>query len=146
MSRDRGPVSVRPQRFGPRSFSVAAPVFFGADGPSVTCTSGALVQKGRPFVHGYELYLERATITYESGVQPLTVFLAGGSVEQPKLSGGDDPIAGFTAELQATVNGVRSGTASDLLGGALARDALMLCVRECDSVRTGQIVSVQGAD
>ena len=57
-----------------------------------------------------------------------------------------NPIAGFTAELQAAVDGVRSGTAPDMLGGALARDALVLCVRECDSVRTGQIVSVKGAD
>jgi predicted dehydrogenase len=125
---------------------LATQYLFGADGPSVTCTSGALSQKGRPFVHGYELYLERATLTYESGVQPLTLLLADGTVDHPKLSGGDDAIAGFTAELQAAVDGVQSGTAPDVLGGALARDALVLCVRECDSVRTGQIVSIQGAD
>src|SRR5207302_528037 len=27
---------------------------YGAGGPAVTCSSGALAMKGRPFVHGYE--------------------------------------------------------------------------------------------
>src|SRR5947209_7848340 len=33
---------------------------YGGGGPAVSCSSGALAQKGRPFVHGYEIYLERA--------------------------------------------------------------------------------------
>ena len=39
---------------------------YGAGGPAVTCTSGALVQKGRPFVHGYEIFLEKATLLYQA--------------------------------------------------------------------------------
>jgi hypothetical protein len=48
---------------------------YGAGGPCVGCVSGALAQSGRPFVHGFEVYLERATLVFESGSQPLTVRL-----------------------------------------------------------------------
>src|SRR5207253_9260249 len=77
---------------------------YGPGGPAVTCSSGALAMKGRPFVHGYEIYLERATLVYESGTCPLTVLTApspksgegeGGGVEQPKLPGGDDATTAF---------------------------------------------------
>src|SRR5262249_41498455 len=40
---------------------------YGTGGPSVSCASGALAQKGRPFVHGFEVYFERATVVYQSG-------------------------------------------------------------------------------
>jgi predicted dehydrogenase len=35
---------------------------YGPGGPAVTCSSGALSMGGRPFVHGYEIYLEKATL------------------------------------------------------------------------------------
>ena len=85
----------------------------------VTCTSGALCQKGRPFVHGYEIYLEKATLLYQSGTQPLTVLTADGKSAQPKLAGGDDATSAFTSELQAAVEGVKSGREPDLLSGQL---------------------------
>jgi predicted dehydrogenase len=114
---------------------------YGPGGPSVSCTSGALAQKGRPFVHGFEIYLEKATLLFQSGVQPLTVLDAAGGSTQPAL-GGADPVAAFTTELQAAVDGVAAGKEPDLLSGQLARDALVLCYRECESVRTGQAVAV----
>jgi predicted dehydrogenase len=115
---------------------------YGPGGPCVSCSSGAIAQKGRPFVHGYEIYLERATLLFESGVTPLTVLTADGKSERPQLPGGDDPTTAFTAEIQAAVNGVGAGKAPDLLSGQLARDALVLCYKECESVRTGVGVDV----
>ncbi len=115
---------------------------YGTGGPAISCSSGALAQKGRPFVHGFEIYLERATLVFESGATPLTVLTAEGRTEQPKLEGGDDPVAGFTRELQTAVDGVVSGREPDMLSGKLARDALMLCYRECESVRSGRIVVI----
>jgi predicted dehydrogenase len=115
---------------------------YGRGGPAISCSSGALCQKGRPFVHGYEIYLERATLVYESGTTPLTVLTADGKAKQPKLKGGDDILSAFTAELQAAAEGVRTGRAPDLLSGQLARDALALCIKECQSVRTGKAVAV----
>jgi predicted dehydrogenase len=110
------------------------------DGPAVSCSSGALAQNGRPFVHGYEIYLERATLVYESGTTPLTVLLADGKTKQPKLKGGGAATAAFTEEIQTAADGVASGQEPDLLSGKLARDALMLCYKECQSVRSGKPV------
>jgi len=108
----------------------------------VTCSSGALCQKGREFVHGFEIYLDNATLTFESGTCPLTVFDAGGKVKQPKTKGGSDPTGAFITEIQTAVDGVAEGKEPDLLGGKLARDALVLCLKECQAVRTGKPVMV----
>jgi predicted dehydrogenase len=115
---------------------------YGAGGPAVTCSSGAVAMKGRPFVHGYELYLEKATLIYESGTCPLTVLKADGTSEQPKLSGGDDATTAFTLEIQAAVDGIKANREPDLLSGKLARDALVLCYRECESVKSGKVVAM----
>ena len=115
---------------------------YGPGGPCVTCSSGALAMKGRPFVHGYEVYLEKATLVYESGTCPLTLLTADGKSEQPKLAGGDDATAAFTLEIQAAVDGVKNNKEPDYLSGKLARDALVLCHKECESVRTGKAVAV----
>ena len=115
---------------------------YGPGGPAVTCSSGAVAMKGRPFVHGYEIYLEKATLVYESGPCPLTVLTADGKTEQPKLTGGDEATTAFTLELQAAVDGVAAGKAPDLLSGKLARDALVLCHKECESVKTGKAVAM----
>ncbi|HEX3147676.1 MAG TPA: Gfo/Idh/MocA family oxidoreductase [Gemmataceae bacterium] len=109
---------------------------FGTGGPSITCTSGALAMSGRPFVHGYELYFEKATLLYESDSCPLTCITSGKS-EPVALAGGvGGDVAGFVAELQAAVDGVASGKMPDLLSGQLARDALVMCYKECESVTT----------
>lgn len=115
---------------------------YGSDGPCVSCSSGAVAHKGRMFVHGYEIYLERATLVYESGATPLTVLTEDGKADKPWLAGGDDATTAFTAEIQAAVKGVNEGQEPDLLSGKLARDALVLCYNECQSVRTGKAVAV----
>jgi predicted dehydrogenase len=115
---------------------------YGPGGPAVSCSSGAVAQKGREFVHGFEIYLEKATLAYDSAGTPLTVYTPDGKAEQPKLEGGGDPITAFAAEIQAAVNGVVSGKEPDLLSGQLARDALVLCHKECESVRSGAVVAV----
>ncbi|MBN9119915.1 MAG: Gfo/Idh/MocA family oxidoreductase [Planctomycetes bacterium] len=114
----------------------------GPGGPAVTCSSGALSMSGRPFVHGYEIYLERGTLLYDSGGTPLTVLTADGKATQPALAGGGDPLSAFGDELQTAVDAAGSGKEPDLLSGKLARDALVLCHREIESVKTGKPVAV----
>ncbi len=116
---------------------------YGPGGPAVTCSSGALAMNGRPFVHGYEIYLEKATLTYDSYGIPLTLLSADGQAMQPKVEGSGDPLAAFTQELQAAVEAVQSGQEPALLSGKLARDALALCHCEIESVKTGQPVNVR---
>ena len=114
---------------------------YGPGGPALSCSSGAVAMKARPFVHGFELYLERATLVHESGSTPLTVLHADGKSEQPKLGSGD-PVDSFASEIQAAVDGASSGKSPDVLSGQLARDALVMCLRECESVRNGKAVAI----
>lgn len=114
---------------------------YGPGGPALTCSSGALAMKSRPFVHGYELYFERATLTYASGSLPLTLLPADGPPSAVAL-----PVAGeltaFTQEIQQAVDAVAEGKPAELIAAPLARDALALCFRECESVRTGKVIDV----
>lgn len=113
---------------------------YGPGGPAVTCSSGAVCMSGRPFAHGFEIYLEKATLIHDGTA--LTVLTADGKSSQPQFPGGGDPIAAFADELRAAVEGVKSGKEPDLLSGQLARDALVLCHREIESVKTGKAVNV----
>ena len=115
---------------------------YGPGGPSVTCSSGAVAMPSRPFVHGYEIYLEKATLSYSSDGVPLTVYTADGKTDRPTLPGSGDPLAAFAEELQTAVDAVRTGREPDLLSGKLARDALVMCLNECDSVKTGRHVAI----
>lgn len=114
---------------------------YGAGGPAISCSSGAVSQKGREFVHGFEIYLEKAMLTLSGG--PLTLYTADGKVKQPKLKGAGDPTAAFTMELQTAVDGVQAGKVPDLLSAQLARDALVMCFKEIESVKTGKPVALK---
>jgi predicted dehydrogenase len=115
---------------------------YGDGGPVISCSSGAVAMSSRPFVHAFEVYLEKATLEYESGTTPLTVFTGNGKPKQPRLRGTTDPLAAFAAEIRSAVDSVLSGRESHFLSGKLARDALVLCHKECQSVRTGKAVAV----
>ncbi len=116
---------------------------------AVAAVSGALSQAGRPFMHGFEIYLERATLAFAFAnlggqgpvTTPLSVILPDGTVERPELGSGD-PIDAFAEELAAAVESVASGTVAPRLSGELARQALMICRAEIESVRTCATVTV----
>jgi predicted dehydrogenase len=113
------------------------------NGPSVTCSSGAVAASGRPFMHGFQIYLERATLAYNSAGLPLTVYGADGSTTVPDLGASSDPLAAFTMEIQSAVDATRSGLVPDSLSATTARNALALCYREIASVEKGRIVKVK---
>jgi predicted dehydrogenase len=122
------------------------------DDPNLTISSvsGALSQSGRPFAHGFEFYLENATISFEFAnlagqghlATPLSVILPDGTVDRPDLPGSGDPVEAFEAELAAAVGAVASGTPNPTLSGELARQALKLCHAEIQSARTGKVVNL----
>jgi len=115
----------------------------------VTAASGALMQQGRPFTHAYEIYLERASLLFDFAnfvdkpilAMPVTVLTGTGRVLRPKLGSGD-PIDSFAAEVREVVRCVRSGNPSPLLDGQLARDALLLCQRQTQSLLKRRAVKV----
>jgi predicted dehydrogenase len=50
------------------------------------------------------------------------------------------PVDAFAAEIAEVVRAVKTNRPSELLSGTLARDALAICHRETESVRTGRLV------
>jgi predicted dehydrogenase len=129
---------------------VTTQYLYDQDGPAVSAVSGALSQAGRPFTHGFEIYLEKATIAFEFAnlggeghvATPLVVILPDGTVQKPTLGSGD-PVDAFTLELSAAVNAVATSTEAPALAGELARKALVLCHAEIESVKTGERVSIK---
>lgn len=122
------------------------------DGPQVvSCHSGGISSAGVAFAHGFEIYLEKATLLYDFNTlggqavlnRPLTVATADGKASNPILKGGTEWCAAFTAELQTAVDGIRKGVEPPLLSGTLARDALKLCHLEAKSAATGKAVAVK---
>ena len=111
----------------------------------VSATGGVIRQQGRSFTHAFEIHLEQATLLYDFAVlagqaqlaTPLTLLDAKGKVQQPKLTGGD-PVNGFVAELTEFLKCLRTGQPSLILDGQLARDALVLCQKQTQSVRSGK--------
>ncbi len=117
---------------------------FRFDDPNlaVTCTSGVINQQGRPFMHGYEIHLEKATIHFEFAAladpnapeaNPVKVFTEDGEVYYPELGDGD-PIHGFAREIAEVAHCLTTNTPSKILAGSLARDAIEICEMQASQI------------
>lgn len=125
---------------------------FGFADPSlvVSAASGVINQQGRPFTHAFELLLEKATLIYEFAaladgnnvLTPLTVLDSKGKVERPTMPAGDPSLAAFEGEIKEFASAVKSGKPSAILSGDLARDAILLCHKQTESVKRGKPVKV----
>jgi predicted dehydrogenase len=113
---------------------------------AVCSTSGVIDQQGRPFNHGFEIHLQRATLAFDFAVFggagqylcPPTLLEDRGGIKRPKLSG--DPMDAFAAELREVVRCVRAAQVSDILSGDLAQDAIRICEAETASLRRGRTI------
>lgn len=122
---------------------------FGYDGGKVVSSTGGVIdQAGRPFTHGFEIQLERATMHFEYAAvtdgdetMPLKIVTAGGDVIRPEIGDGD-PINGFVQEITEVARSIESGVTSPILSGDLARDAVKICRAESVSVQTGKEVEI----
>ena len=116
---------------------------------SITATSGAIHQQGRSFTHGFEIHLEEATLLMDFSVvdekpemsMPLTIVTADGKTHRPELGSGD-PVDSFAVEIGEVIRCVTADTPSTVLAADLARDAVILCHRQTESVKSGKIVRV----
>jgi predicted dehydrogenase len=124
---------------------------FEFDDPTlvVSSNSGIIPQQGRAFTHGFEIHCERATFQYEFAVvgdqpvllMPLTIYGENGSVDRPHL-GEADGLAAFYHEIDEVRQAVERHQPSPILSGQLARDAIVLCHRQTDSVVQRRAVSI----
>jgi len=115
----------------------------------VSATSGVIDQQGRPFTHAFEIHLERATLHYDFAaladgmeLMPLKVFTPDGKVTRPKLGKGD-PVLAFEAEIKEATASAAKNKPSPLLSGELARDAIILCQKQTESVKKGRAVNIR---
>ncbi|REK17995.1 MAG: gfo/Idh/MocA family oxidoreductase [Planctomycetota bacterium] len=108
----------------------------------VSAASGVIHQQGRGFSAGFEIHLQKATLLYDFSVvgdkpeasMPLTVLNADGKVERPTMPS-SDPVDSFVEELTEATRAVRRGKPSAMLDGELARDAVILCQKQTESIR-----------
>jgi predicted dehydrogenase len=115
----------------------------------VAATSGTINQQGRAFTHAFEIHLERATLAFDFAViggaakylcEPMLLG-PDGTVEHPKMPSGD-PIDGFVSELREVTDCVSEGKPSEILGASLAQDAMRLCEKQSESLRSGAPVKI----
>jgi predicted dehydrogenase len=116
---------------------------------AVESTSGTIDQPGRPFTHGFEIHLERATLAFEFAViggdarylcEPMLLDHKG-RVERPKLPGGD-PVDAFVDELGEVARSIRADRPSKILGADLAQDAMRICQAQSASLLRGKNVKL----
>lgn len=118
----------------------------------VSATSGVIPQQSRPFLHGFEIHLESATLVYEFGIvdgaprtlMPLTLLPTKGKPKTPKLGDGD-PLLAFQAELGQVVKGIKENRPASFLTSELARDAIRICQCEQESITAGKRVKITGS-
>ena len=114
----------------------------------VNATSGVINQQGRPFTHAYEIHLEKATMHFDfaafsdaAELMPLKIVTSTGKVIRPDLGDGN-PVRGFEGEIKEVVRSIGSAEPSAILSGELARDAIVLCHKQSESVHRGKLVKV----
>ncbi len=108
---------------------------------SVQATSGVINQQGRPFLHGFEIYLEDATLSFEFAVKgesasytcKPTIFDKPGNTRTVELGDGD-PMNAFLAELTQVIEVVNNKSDSDALAPELAKEAILLCQSQTESL------------
>lgn len=102
---------------------------------------GVIGQPGRPFLHGFELRLERATLMFEFAVIgeraaylcPPTILTPGGGAQRVELGDGD-PMNAFHAELSHALAALAGEAPADALDASLARDAILICQQQAESL------------
>lgn len=113
---------------------------------SISAISGVIQQQGRPFTQSFEVYFEDATVLFDYAningktqlSMPLTVLKKDGTVENPNIGTTEDPVHSFISELTHVVEALETNTQSNLLDASLARDALLMCYKQIESIRTQQ--------
>ncbi len=120
---------------------------------TVSATSGAIDQQGRPFCHAYEIYLEHATLQFE-----LAVYSDGvEKIEAKLLKSGDgaeaqnierlvleevDAVDAFESEIEEVRDSILNGAPSSVLDGALARDAVAICEAQETSIKSRTVIAI----
>ena len=113
---------------------------YDAGAPCITCQSGAIAMPGLKFEHGYDIYLEDATLRYNNLVTGDEIWIYDARGNRRALAP-KRPDA-FLAQLQHAVDCVRKGHRSALIDASSARMALAVCLKEQQAVLTDKTVRI----
>lgn len=107
---------------------------------AVSAQSGALSMPGVSFEHGFDVYLETATLRFNSVFTGAEIFLATADGKTRRYTPRrPEP---FLAQLQHAVDCVRENRVSDMISGTEARNSLAVCLQEKNALLTGKPVRV----
>lgn len=106
----------------------------------ISAQSGALSMPALGFEHGFDIYLEKATLQYNNLFTGNDIWLYPAAGEKQTLTP-RRPEA-FVAQLQHAVECVNAGKDSALISGSSARMALKVCLNELEAVISGSEVKV----
>lgn len=105
-------------------------------GIAISCQSGAVAMPAAPFEHGFDVYLEKATLRFNNLYTGDNIWLYshdGKKKEyQPRRKDA------FVAQLQHAAECVEANRASELISGVSARQALAVTLQEQKAVLTGK--------
>lgn len=108
---------------------------------AITAQSGAIAMRGVSFEHGFDLYLERATLRFNNVFTGENVHLATADgktkIYRPRRK------EAFVGQLQHAVDCVRENRVSELIDASEARTALAICLQERQSVLTNKPVRIK---
>ncbi len=108
---------------------------------AVTAQSGALSMPGVGFEHGFDLYLEGATVRFNNLFTGEEVFLstADGKTKRYKPRRKE----AFVAQLQHAVDCVKEGRESELISAPAARTSLAICLQEYQSLLSRKTMKIR---
>ena len=108
--------------------------------PSVSAEGGWSMSDGFGFNMEYTVICERATVDYNfsRGADALKLFEQGQQPRTISLDGGD----GYLGELSHMVESIREGRAPTVVTALDGARAIAICEAEEQSIRTGQVVSL----
>ncbi|MDR2344776.1 MAG: Gfo/Idh/MocA family oxidoreductase [Planctomycetaceae bacterium] len=106
----------------------------------ITSTSGVIQQQGRPFMAHSEVHFDQATVVLDGATT--TIFTADGKVEKANIPELDE-VGIFTNELREVTNSIKNNCISPILGNQLAKDALLIALKEHESVLQKKPVKIQ---
>lgn len=112
------------------------------EGKSI-CASAQCGSIGQPpvtFEHGFDFYLENATLRYNNLHNAEAISLCAGGKQKELVPRRKD---GFQAQLQHAVECVQNNRASEIIGAENARAALAVCLQEQQSALKGKAVTVK---
>jgi predicted dehydrogenase len=107
-------------------------------GASAQC--GAVGQPPVTFEHGFDFFLEKATLRYNSLRDANAILLCAGGKQKELAPRRKEA---FQAQLQHAVDCVRDGRESDIISAQNARTSLAVCLHEKQSALSGKVVNVK---